>query len=392
MNNNYILPSGFRTAGISCGIKKNNKLDAGLIYSDTPCICETFWTSNRLKSWHIIYDRLLKKNPVRAVFVNSGNANVLNGMDGLKSILKITKHLSTYLNIEQRNILIASTGKISKKMPDDKILNAIPELIGKISSRDKNFPLAILTTDTRQKTHTEFIKINGKKITITGVAKGSGMISPDIATMLACIMTDICIDRQLLRIAAKEAINKSFNRITVDGDMSPNDSVFVLANAMAGNKIIKIKDTNFKKFSNALNKIFYALACDIVYDGEGATKFIKINITNSKNQTQAEKVARAVANSLLVKTAFFGSSLNFGRIISSIGSTELSINVYKIDLKINGIYALKNQKIINEELISKEMKKRDIVIDIDLKSGKESNFILTTDLSYDYVKINADYT
>lgn len=392
MNNNYILPTGFKTAGISCGLKRNNKLDVGLIYSDTPCICETFWTSNRLKSWHIIYDRLLKKNPVRAIFVNSGNANVLNGIDGLKSILKITKHLSIYLNIEQKNILMASTGKISKKMPDDKILKALPNLVKEISSKDKNFPLAILTTDTRQKTHTEFIKINGKKIIITGVAKGSGMISPHIATMLAFVMSDISIDRQLLRIAAKEAINKSFNRITVDGDMSPNDSVFVLANGMAGNKIIKTKDSNFKKFFDALYKIFYALACDIVYDGEGATKFIKINIINAKNQTQAEKAARAVANSLLVKTAFFGRSLNFGRIISAIGSTELSINVYKIDLKINGIYALKNQKIINEELISKEMKKRDIVIDINLKSGKESNFILTTDLSYDYVKINADYT
>ncbi len=392
MINKYILPLGFRTSGGYCGIKKSKKLDAGLIYSDNSCVCETFWTSNKLKSWHIFYDKTLQKNPIRAIFVNSGNANVLNGIDGLKSILKITKKISEYLNISQKNILIASTGKIAKKMPDDKILKGVPGLIGSISSRDKRFPQAILTTDTVQKTHTDFIKINGKKITITGVAKGSGMISPKFATMLVFVMTDVAIDKKFLRLAAKEAIEKSFNRITVDGDMSPNDSVFILANGMADNKIINKKDFNFKKFADSLNEIFYALAQDIIYDGEGATKFIKINIINAKSRESAKKAARAVANSLLVKTAFFGCSLNFGRIISAIGSTGLPVNVYKIDLKINGVFALKNQKTVNEKVISNEMKKRNITLDIDLKTGREEYFILTTDLSYDYVRINADYT
>ncbi|MCX8092712.1 MAG: bifunctional glutamate N-acetyltransferase/amino-acid acetyltransferase ArgJ [Candidatus Goldbacteria bacterium] len=392
MNNKYILPKGFRTSGIYCGIKKNKKLDVGLIYSDKPCICETFWTSNKLKSWHILYDSKLKQKSIRAIFVNSGNANVLNGIDGLKSILKITKNISEYLNIEQSSILMASTGKISKKMPDDKIIKSLPELISRISSKDKNLPEAILTTDTKKKTYTDFIKIDDKKVTITGVAKGAGMISPALATMLVFIMTDASIERKFLRIAAKEAIEKSFNRITVDGDMSPNDSVFILSNGMAGNSIIDTKDFSFKKFADSISNICYALAEDIVRDGEGATKFIKINIVNSKNKKQAQKVARAIANSPLVKTAFFGCSLNFGRIISAIGSTGLPINVYNIDLKINGIFALKNQKIINEKIISKEMKKRDLTLEIDLKSGKEKYFILTTDLSYDYIRINADYT
>jgi|YelNatPaOPRAMG01_1025707.scaffolds.fasta_scaffold09282_8 glutamate N-acetyltransferase/amino-acid N-acetyltransferase len=392
MNNKYILPIGFRTSGIYAGIKKNNKLDTGLIYSDAFCICETLWTSNKLKSWHIIYDRKLENNPIRAVFVNSGNANVLNGIDGLISILKITRRLSEYLNIPQKSILMASTGKISKKMPDENILKNLSKLISSVSSKDKKFPQAILTTDLKQKTYTEFININGKKVTITGVAKGSGMISPNLATMLAFIMTDIDIEKKLLRIAVKKAVENSFNRITVDGDMSPNDSVFVLANKMAGNKKIDKFDNNYKKFEIALQKIFYALAEDIVRDGEGATKFIKININNAKNLTQAKKAARAVANSLLVKTAFFGCSLNFGRIISAIGSTGVDANVYKIELMINGVFALKNQKIINEKVVSDEMKKSDIVLDINLKSGREKYFILTTDISYNYVKINADYT
>lgn len=392
MNNQYILPKGYKTSGIHCGIKKEKKLDAGLIYSDSLCICETFWTSNKLKGWHIFYDKALKKNPIRAIFVNSGNANVLNGISGLISVLKITKRISGYLNIAQKNILIASTGKISEKMPDNKILKKLTELVRSISAKDQKFPRAILTTDKRQKVYSDIIKIEDKKITITGVAKGAGMISPNVATMLVFLMTDACIDRKLLRLAAKDAIEKSFNRITVDGDMSPNDSVFVLSNGMAENKKIDEIDDNFKKFKESLNRIFYALAEDIVRDGEGSTKFIKINVNNALNLTQAKKIARSVANSLLVKTAFFGCSLNLGRIISAIGSSGLNINVYNIDLKINGVMALKKQKIVNEQLVSKEMKKKDIVLDVDLKLGKEKYFILTTDISYDYVKINADYT
>lgn len=392
MKDKYILPTGFRTSGVSGGIKKNKKPDIGLIYSDNFCVCVTFWTSNKLKGWHILYDQTLKNNPIRAIFVNSGNANVLNGIAGLKSILKITKQLSEYLNISQKNILIAATGKISKKMDDEKILKNLPLLVGNISSNDKNFPHAILTTDTRTKVHVDFVKINGKKITITGVAKGAGMISPNLATMLAFIMTDISIDKKLLQIAAKEAADISFNKITVDGDMSPNDSVFVLANGMAGNKKIEKADNNFKKFAKSLKMVFYALAEDIIKDAEGATKFIRINVINTKNTIQAQKIARAIANSLLVKTAFFGCSLNFGRIISAIGAAGENINVHKIDLKINGITALNNQKIINEKNILKELKKREIILDVNIKAGKENDFILTNDISYKYVKINADYT
>ncbi|MBP7792678.1 MAG: bifunctional glutamate N-acetyltransferase/amino-acid acetyltransferase ArgJ [Candidatus Goldbacteria bacterium] len=392
MNDGYILPIGFRTSGASCGIKKNNKLDAGLIYSDSFCICETFWTSNKLKAWHIFYDKTLQKNPIRAVFVNSGNANALNGTDGLKSILKITKRLSEHLNVPQKSILIASTGKISQKMQDEKILKKLPALTGAISSEDDKFPMAILTTDTKRKVHTGFVMIGGKRVTITGVAKGSGMISPNLATMLAFIMTDVNIHKKLLRFAAKEAVDRSFNKITVDGDMSPNDSVFVLANGMAGNREIKKTDADFRKISDSFNEIFYALACDVIRDAEGATKFIKINVNNAKNAMQAKIIAHAVANSLLVKTAFFGCSLNFGRIISAVGSTGQDVNVYNVDLKINGIAAFEKQKIINENQVSREMKKRDIILDINLKSGNAKDFILTNDISYDYVKINADYT
>jgi glutamate N-acetyltransferase/amino-acid N-acetyltransferase len=218
------------------------------------------------------------------------------------------------------------------------------------------------------------------------------MISPNLATMLVFIMTDVNIDKKLLRLAAKEAVSRSFNKITVDGDMSPNDSVFVLANGMAGNREIRKSDADFRKISHSFNEVFYALACDVIRDAEGATKFIKIKVNNARNAMQAKIIARAVANSLLVKTAFFGCSLNFGRIISAIGSTGQDVNVYNVDLKINGIAAFRKQKIINENQVSREMKKRDVILDINLKSGNAKDFILTNDISYDYVKINADYT
>lgn len=392
MKKNYTLPKGFLSAGIYGGIKKNKKPDMGLIYSETGCNTAAFFTKNRLISNHIIYDKPLIKNKIRAVFVNSGNANVFNGPQGLKDAAAIAAAAADSAQINLNSVLISSTGKISKKMPMKNILKSVPVLVSKLSKKDKTFPRAIMTTDLTQKVYTEQIRLNGKTVTITGAAKGSGMISVNMATMLAYVMTDAAISRDMLHSAAKEAVEVTFNRVTVDGDMSPNDTLFVLANGMADNKEIKTKTAEYEKLAAAFKNVFYALSEDIAYDGEGATKFIKISVVNAITEKQAAVIARAVANSALVKTAFFGRSLNYGRIISAAGATGQNINISSVGLKFNGVKVFENQKLVNEKSLLKIMKGRKIEVELDLKAGKKSYFLLTADFSYEYVRINADYT
>ncbi len=392
MKKAYILPKGFYSAGISGGIKKSRGPDMGLIYSEAGCAAAVFFTTNKLKAHHIIYDRTVLKNKIRGVFANSGNANVFNGPQGYKDAETIAKKTALALEINKGSVLVSSTGRISLKMPMAKILPKIPALARALSQKDKVFPRAIMTTDLVRKVYTRVLKIGGKKVTITGAAKGSGMISVNMATMLAYVMTDAAIAAPALRSAAKEAVAVTFNRVTVDGDMSPNDSLFVLANGLAGNKEIKIKNKDYKKLVKAFKTVFYALSGDIARDGEGATKFIKVIVKNAKTEKQAAVICRAIANSPLVKTAFFGRSLNYGRIISAAGSAGENINTGKAALKFNGIEVFKSQKLTNEKKLKKVMNGRDIEVELDLKNGKKEYFLLTADFSCDYIRINADYT
>ncbi len=390
----YRLPRGFLSSGIAGGIKKNKKLDMGLILSKSPCICSAFFTKNRLKSAHILYDKKIINNEIFAVFANSGNANALNGDTGILDLKRIIKKLSLELDLPENSILAASTGKIAKKMPVDKIIKNIPILLKKLSYKDKNFPEAILTTDLKTKIVSEKIKIDNKYCIITGVAKGSGMISPDMATMLAFILTDIKINRELLDKASRKAVENSFNKITVDGDMSPNDTVIFLANGEAKNELICKEDTNYFRFKKVLTNICYKLSEKIVEDGEGVTKVIKILVKNATTKKQAEKIARQIANSLLVKTAFFGESLNPGRIISAAGATLEDINIKKIKLKLNNFIIISNGQMVlsNTKKVQKSLKNKYINLELDLQNGKFSETILTSDLSYNYIKINADYS
>jgi glutamate N-acetyltransferase/amino-acid N-acetyltransferase len=332
--------------------------------------------------------------PIQAVFANSGSANVLTGKRGATDLEAILKKAAEILMIKPSAMLGAATGKISKPLPLKNILANMEKLAGAISSRDKSFPGAIMTTDTVEKYASDVITIGGKKVTICAAGKGAGMISPDMATMLVFCMTDAAIDRGLLRHAALEAVRDSFNRITVDGDMSPNDTVYVLANGEAGNKEIISRGPDYLKIKKAITGIFCSMADDMVMDGEGATKFIKIKISGAKTNQQAERVARQVANSELVKTAFFGMSLNPGRIISAAGQTFADFNQDKIILKFNGKTAVTGGILVekNRNSLEKELKKRRIEVELNLANGKYGCYLLTSDLSYDYVKINADYS
>jgi glutamate N-acetyltransferase/amino-acid N-acetyltransferase len=389
----YILPRGFASAGIHAGIKKSNKPDAGLIYSRTPCRAAGFFTKNRLKSVHIISAKKIINSPIQAVFANSGSANVLTGREGFSDLKEILSSAAGYLSLKPSQILAAATGKISKRIPVKNVISSMEALAGSLSTHDSAFPAAIMTTDTTEKYASAVIKLGGKDVTICAVGKGAGMISPDMATMLVFCMTDAAIERGLLRQAALEAIGPSFNRITVDGDMSPNDTVYVLANGEAGNRELSSKGEDYKKFKEALAAIFYSIADDMVMDGEGATKFIKVVVSGAKTQEQAEKTARRIANSQLVKTAFFGMSLNPGRIISAAGQTFAEFDQEKITLKFNGKAVIKGGRMLaeNYKAAEKELKKRRIEVELDLANGKCGCYVLTSDLSYDYVKINADY-
>lgn len=394
MKKAYILPDGFASAGVYAGIKNGKKFDAGLIYSASPCDAVGFFTKNRLKSVHIIEAKKIINGKIQAIFANSGSANALTGKAGFADLKTILKSAAENLNLKPAQILAAATGKISKRIPADSVVRAMPELVSNLSTHDSAFPKAIMTTDTTEKYASEIITIGGKKVTISAAGKGAGMISPSMATMLVFVMTDASIDRALLKQAAFESVESSFNRITVDGDMSPNDTVYVLANGAAGNKKIKSKTADYMKIKKALAAVLYSIAEDMVEDGEGATKFIKINISGAKNQLQAERVARQIANSQLVKTAFFGQSLNPGRIISAAGQTYEDFNPEKITLKFNGKAIVSKGQMMetNYKAVEKELKSRRIEVDLNLANGKYYCFLLTTDLSYDYIKINADYS
>lgn len=394
MKKAYILPKGFFSAGMNAGIKKAPKLDAGLIYSRTDCAAVGFFTKNRLKSVHITDAKSKINGRIRAIFSNSGSANALTGKPGFADLKAVILSVSKALKVKPAQVLAAATGKISKRIPVKKVLPNIPALASHLSAFDTKFPRAIMTTDTTEKFAAEVVNIGGKKCVASAAGKGAGMISPDMATMLVFCMTDAAIDRGLLRQAALEAVQMSFNRVTVDGDMSPNDTVYVLANGEAGNKKITSRNADYKKIKKALCSVFYSIAEDMVMDGEGATKFIKLNISGAKTQFQAERVARQIANSQLVKTAFFGQSLNPGRIISAAGQTFEDFNPDRITLKFNGKAIISGGKMLDKSYksVEKELKKRIINVDLNLSNGKYGCYLLTSDLSYDYVKINADYS
>ena len=389
---------GFTTAGIFCGIKPNKQKDLALIFSEEPSVAAGLFTSNQVVSPTITWcQEILKSSKrFRAIVVNSGNANACTGSKGMEDCKSLAFKLSQKLSVEAKEILIASTGIIGVPLPINKIVKALPALsrklspIGWVSSAE-----AIMTTDLTPKFKSLSFYIGKDKITMGGIAKGSGMIHPNMATMLAFIATDAAIDKKTLGRALKEANNKTFNRITVDGDTSTNDMAILLANGKAKNKSIRAGSSAYDKFVEKLTEICLYLAHQIVLDGEGATKFVTIRIQGAKAKTHAHRVAKSVATSSLVKTALFGQDPNWGRIIAAVGYAGVPLNPEKVQISLNGSILFNNglpAKGALQSTLRKKMKSKNISIVIDLKSGIHSGEVYTCDLSYDYVRINAEYT
>ncbi|MEJ6951546.1 bifunctional glutamate N-acetyltransferase/amino-acid acetyltransferase ArgJ [Natronospora cellulosivora (SeqCode)] len=388
---------GYQVAGISCGIKKSGKKDLALIYSEYPALGAAVFTKNKFKAAPlIISEERIKNDTIRAILINSGNANACTGQQGLDDVKKLTSIIAKKLEIDSNEIHMSSTGIIGELLPTNKIEKGIEKIIP-LLNKDANLDAseAILTTDTVKKEIAFSFKLpsSSKEVKIGGMAKGSGMIHPNMATMLGFITTDLNISKELLSKALREVVNCSFNRISVDGDQSTNDSVFLMANARADNEKIVKEDEDYQIFVEILKEVSVYLAKAIVADGEGATRFITINVSGARTELEAEEIARNIANSNLVKTACFGGDPNWGRIIAVLGTSEFDFDIKKVSLSINDKCLFENGTPIaqKKEDMGDLMTSKEIEINLDLAMGNEKVEFWSTDLTYDYVKINAEY-
>lgn len=369
------LPKGFLLSATACGLRRK-KLDLALIFSETPALAAGLFTANKFPAapLKLAKDKLKKNAFCRALLVNSGNANSFTGKRGIEDAKEVIEFLAKELGINKDMTHVSSTGIIGRRLPTEKIKSGIISVVNGLSRKNlRKAAQAILTTDTVTKIAGKKIKMGGKTVTLTAFAKGSGMISPSLATMLCFIMTDARITKGALEKALKKAADDSFNCITVDGCMSTNDTVLILANGGAENELINAGDDNFRIFSIALDGVCLDLAKKIVKDGEGATKFIEIKIKGAKNNGEAKRAALAVANSNLFKTAVYGQNPNWGRIVSAIGASAVAVREDRIKLKFSSL------------------KKKNVFVEADLGEGKGVSTIYTSDLTPEYVKINAEY-
>jgi len=369
-------PKGFLANGIASGIKRSGKSDLGIIVSTLPAVTAGVFTKSSIKAAPLVVSmKHIKDGVSRVMLVNSGNANCYTGKTGLQHAQDSTTLVAKILGISPADVLVTSTGIIGKPLPYNKIVDALPALIKGLSAKGgSKFARAIMTTDLKIKEIAVEIVIGGKKVTIGACGKGSGMVAPNMATMLGFVTTDAVISHKMLKSALKLATERSFNSITVDGCMSTNDMVTLQASGLAWNKKIVTEGADYKKFYQALEFVCIDLAKKIVQDGEGATKFLTINVKGAASESQGRTIAKTIANSALVKTAAFGSNPNWGRVGAAVGSLGISkINEY------------------NMKITFSPFDKKEIAITVELPLGKASVTVYTCDFSYEYVKINGEY-
>ncbi|APF24786.1 bifunctional glutamate N-acetyltransferase/amino-acid acetyltransferase ArgJ [Clostridium butyricum] len=393
-------PKGFLASGIYCGIKQGSvKKDLALIYSEVPAKASGMFTKNKVKGApiYICKDHLSNKK-AQAIIINSGNANTCTGDDGLSKAKKMTALQAKALNLKADDILVASTGVIGVPLNIDAIKDGIPLLTEKLSKNgNQDAASAIMTTDTFMKELAAEFYIGDTKVTLGTMAKGSGMIEPNMGTMLSFITTDISISPQLLDEALKSTVTITYNRVSVDGDTSTNDSIFILANGQANNPTITEKDENYYTFVNVLKEINTIMAKNIAKDGEGATKLLECQVIGSANEKDAVLFGKSVINSSLVKTAMFGSDANWGRILCALGYANVDFDPEKVDVSFEScageIEVCKNGSSVafDEDKAKKVLDQKEIIIKINLSQGESTAYVWGCDLSYEYVKINGDY-
>lgn len=391
------LPIGFKFSGVAAGIKPQRK-DLALVTSELPCAAAGVVTVNRAKAAPALdAEKRLPMAGVHAVVINAGNANALTGPAGIEAVGQIHAAVGAALGVPAGAVLSASTGVIGVKLPVDKIVTALPSLVANLRIEPEAAAEAIMTTDTRVKMASRTFEIDGKPVTLAAICKGSGMIAPQMATMIAVIVTDATIAPELLQRAMREANATTFNQLTVDNDMSTNDVVFLLANGAAQAPAIEAGHSAYAEFSGALHSLSEELAKEIAADGEGATKRLDVHVGGAPSYEIASDLARAIAGSNLVKAAIFGADPNWGRVLATVGaragSQGYAINPYHATVRIQGILVYEGAPLLaDKQQLRKKMREPECKVEVELGAGSHSSTAWGCDLSYDYVKINADYT
>ena len=391
----FLVP-GFAAAGIHGGIKKNRRRDLALIVSDPPAQVAGLFTQNRVKAAPVLISQSrVRSGPCKAVLINSGNANACTGDQGRKDAIGLARQTAKRLGVDEHNVLIASTGVIGERLPAGRIRRALPRLLQHVRPAGiLDAAEAIRTTDRFRKAIGSKAVIGGKPVTLCGIAKGAGMIRPDMATMLAFFLTDLKAPDAALRRVLTEGTERSFNRICVDGDTSTNDTVLLLANGRAGNRTAKVGSAEYEAFASMLFPMMDELATMIVRDGEGATKVVELRIRGARSDDEASRLAYHLAISPLVKTSFYGSDPNWGRLMAALGCAGPWVHPQRIDVSYDQVCLVRNgvaQGKKRTDQAKKVLKKDAFVLTIDLHLGKGSARVLTSDLTHDYVTLNASY-
>ena len=386
---------GFKFAGVACGIKKSKKKDLALIFSERPAVAAALFTTNAIKSPAVLVGmERVRRGKVQVVVINSGNANACTGARGFRDAETMCLRTASVLGITPALVMPSSTGIIGVPMPMEKLLGGIEAAASRLSAASfSDAAEAILTTDRFAKFSSANCGVGGKTVRIAGMVKGAGMIAPNMATMLAYILTDATVDLRCLRHVLREAADPTFNSVTVDGDMSTNDTVLFLANGFANNSPITRGTKDEAVFLNTVRAVMKKLALQLVRDGEGGTKVVEVRVEGAKTIRDASKIANSVARSQLVKTAFYGEDPNFGRILCAVGYAGVRIQPEKIDVSFNRVGVVRKGRglIAHERQAAQVLKRSTFTVKIRLGLGHESKSVWTSDLSHEYVRINSAY-
>ncbi len=394
--NSTLRVAGFRFAGVSAGLKENKKLDLALIVSDRPAKAVAVFTTNRLKAAPVLQgERVIRGRSLQAVVCNSGNANAGTGERGLRDAFKTAGLAAKALAISPKKVLVSSTGKIGVPLAVHRIAKALPNAVRSLSPQGLSLAArAMMTTDAFPKVHSVQGRLNGKPYSILGLAKGAGMIEPHMATMLAYIVTDLDLSWPAMKRSFSEAVERSFNSISVDGDTSTNDTALFLANGAAKIPTLKAGSKSFRQFEKHLLEVCERLAWMMVQDGEGATKVVEVRVRGAKSPAAAKRIAYCIARSQLVKTSFFGEDPNWGRVFAALGYSGETFNPSRVDIYYGPVPLVRNglpTRGASEKKAHRVMRNPAFQVLVDLKLGRGEAKVWTSDLTYDYVKINAEY-